>query len=482
MLAPHPLDRPRSGLLLADEPLGEGGQGVVWRVGGSEKLVYKEYLRNAGTPFAPALVDLVESGRRLPDTDSRALLDQSAWPLARVVHEGAVTGFLMREIPAEFAGSIGGKRRPLELQYLLYKPNHAWRSLHLPDGAGRVQIAMAAVRLIDLLHGHGFVLGDISFRNLLWSQSQPYRIFMLDCDGVRRHGGEPVLPQAQTPEWEDPHLPPTGLDLDTDRYKVALLVGRVLSRDAYVRPGKDLQLLEGIDPHIADAVTRLFAKAAGPHGFRPTAREWLQALSGRKYIAVQRPPVRVEQPPPSPAAPLVTASGQRSFYPVSLPGGTAAGSSRSARPPRSTQKVSTRKSVPAPPVRSEPKVQAAPERKATQVVQQAPPAKAGKPGPGRQVVGSTAFAEQRRLVPNCRLGDEQVADLIDLLVKAGGRTPVAEVARLLTEPQGRTVMILGGVCQLLNLDGEEVLVLRDDDRTLELDIPLLEEQFLETVP
>lgn len=485
MLIPHALDRPRSSLPLENEPLGEGGQGVVRRVGGTERLVYKEYLRNAGVPFAPALEELVEFGQKLPDSGRQALLQQSAWPLARVVHGGAVTGFLMREIPAEFTATIGGKPRPIELQYLLYKPNHTWSSLHLPDGTGRVQIVVAAVGLVDLLHSHGFVLGDISFRNLLWSQSWPYRIFMLDCDGVRRHGGEPVLPQAQTPEWEDPHLPRTGLDLDTDRYKVALLVGRVLSRHAYVRPGQKLQLLEGIDQHIADAVTRLFESAARPHGFRPTAQEWLQALGGRKWIAVKRPPVRVEQPPPPSHTPLVSTSRQRSYYPVSLP-------NRTDTPPGPEgPPVSTPKPAPSSPAVPRPEPQPgpaptvsieAPKREAAQVLPPAPLTGPTKPRLGEQVVGSAAFADQLEIVTSCRLRKDQLAELIDLLVKSGGRRSVTEVAGPLNESPTRLVMVLGSVCQLLNRDGEKVLALRDEDQTLELNIPLLKDQFLEAVP
>lgn len=507
MLIPHPLDRPRSGLRLADEPLGEGGQGTVTRILGTEKLVYKEYLRNVGSPFAPALTELVEFGQRLPGANSQSLFGQSAWPVARVVHEGAVTGFLMQEIPAEFTGPIGGKQRPVELQYLLYKPNHTWDSLRLPDGPGRVEVAAAAVRFVDFLHSHRFVLGDISFRNLLWSQSRPYRIFLLDCDGVRRHGGEPVLPQAQTPEWDDPHLPKTGLDLDTDRYKVALLVGRVLSRNAYARPGRELTLVEGIDSYIADAVTRLFDRAAAPHGFRPTAKEWLQALSGRKWIAVKAPPVRVEQPLPASQAPLVTTNRQRSYRPFSLPGRTDPPPASANRPvaspparlkpeaepsripeapePEAATKPSeasasapdlSQRAHPSLPEMSEPPPSSPPET--PELDQGDVGASPAEPGLGEQVVASEAFADQWELVQP-RLDEDQVARLIDLLVEAGGRRPVAELARLLNQLPDRMVMVLGGVCQLLNLDGEQILFLRDDDQTLQLDIGLLEYQFLE---
>jgi hypothetical protein len=450
----HSPDRLRHELRLEAEPLGEGGQGTVTRVVGPDRLVYKEYLGHVGTPFTPALDELVEFGRSLPDTDRQSLFAQSAWPIARVLHEGAVTGFLMQEVPPEFTGPIGGKQRLVELQYLLYKPNHAWNTLHQPDGPGRVEIAAAAVRLIGFLHSHRFVLGDISFRNLLWSPSRPYRVFLLDCDGVRRHGGEPVLPQAQTPEWDDPHVPGTGLDLDTDRYKIALLVARILSRNAYLRPGQKFEPLEGIDPRIADPVGRLFDRASGPHGTRPTAQEWSQALSGRKWIAVTAPPVRTEQPPPTDLAPLISGGQKRSYRPVSLPG-------RPAPVPVSA--------VSLPP---EPEPQEAPEPPQD-------PGDTGEPGLGEQVVASEAFADQKENVVSCRLSDDQIALLIDLLVQAGGKKPVAQLVQPLNQLPDRMPLILGEVCRLLNVDDEPVLVLQDDNKMLTLDILLLKEQFLE---
>lgn len=466
MAAAHPLDRLRHDLRLEDEPLGEGGQGTVTRVIGSERLVYKEYLGHVGTPSTPALTELVEFGRNLPDADRRSLFGQSAWPVARVIRESAVSGFLMQEVPAEFTGPIGGRQRLVELQYLLYKPNHTWDTLHQPDGPGRVEVAAAATRFIDFLHSHRFVLGDISFRNLLWSPSRPYRVFLLDCDGVRRHGGEPVLPQAQTPGWDDPHLPRTGLDLDTDRYKTALLVGRILSRNADVRPGRKLEPVEGIDPRVAEPVIRLFDRAAGPHGTRPTAKEWSQALSGRKWIAVTAPSRRTEQPPAG-LAPLVSGGGKRGSRPVSLPGRPA---------PTPVSAVSLPPAPVRPPLEPEPgpEPQEAPEPPPV-------PEPTGEPGLGERVVASEAFVERKDFV-STRLSDEQVALLIDLVDQAGGRMPVSRLVRPLNQLPDRMAMVLREVCRLLNLDDEPVLALQDDDLMLELDIPLLKEQFLEEAP
>ncbi|MER6826992.1 hypothetical protein ABT352_13490 [Streptosporangium sp. NPDC000563] len=501
--SPH--DRQRASLMLEPEPLGEGGQGVVTRVHGPGPLVYKEYMPQAGTVNGHALADLVNFGHALPLGDRQLLFAHCAWPVARVLHGDRVTGFLMREVPGEFRGTIGGKSKLVELQYLLYTPNWSWQDLHQPDLAGRVTIALLATQLVDLLHGHGFVLGDISLRNLLWRPAPPYRIFVLDCDGFRRHGGEPVLRQAHTPDWDDPHQPATGPDLDTDRYKLALLMGRLLTRNAYVRPGQDVELLAGLDPYVVAAVTELFTQAAEPRGLRPTAAEWAQAVRGRRRILLKRPPVRQVATPPE-RADLHLPGGKRPSQPIRSPldnrASTDASSSRTPSkepriyvpislplsappsPPRRSPSIVTpsapRGSTPAP---SAPAAPAAPNRSEPAAPKPPPTLRAPATPPrsqtlGERVVASEVFADQRRASPG-GISDDKVILLLDGLEARGGRLAVAEAARLIGEPVDRTRLLMTAVKRLLNVDGYDVLTLKDGDRTVDLNRGLLKEQFLD---
>ncbi|MER5620222.1 hypothetical protein ABT061_04175 [Streptosporangium sp. NPDC002544] len=489
----HPRDRQRTSLSLEQEPLGEGGQGVVTRVVGAGPLVYKEYMPQAGTVNDAALTDLVDFGHALPDSERRLLFDQCAWPMARVCDGDRVTGFLMREAPGEFLGPINGASKLIEVQYLLFLPNHTWQSLHQPDITGRVEIALAATRLIDLLHGHGFVLGDISFRNLLWRPALPYRLFVLDCDGFRRHGGEPVLRQAHTPDWDDPLQPSTGPDLDTDRYKLALLVGRILARDAHVRPGKTLTLLPGLKPQTAEAVAELFARAQRPHGSRPMAKEWLQALIGRKWIAVNRPqPRRLPEPIGSSASGTATGPSShppRGSVPVSRPPMRAASQGTPSTPPRNSVPVSRppmratsqgtsstppRKSIPASPpsVRSGPQAASSPPTKSIPVSSPSRSLTLGE-----RVTASDAFASQPVSPGGISAG--QVALLLDALEARGGHLAVTEVAALIGEPVDRTRLLMVTAKRLLNLDSLDVLTLKDGDQAVDLNLGLLKEQFLD---
>ncbi|WP_182908087.1 hypothetical protein [Microbispora sp. H13382] len=514
---PHPLDRHRVTLPLESDPLDKGGQGVVTRVLGPENLVYKEYMPQAGQVNGVALAELVEFGHRQTAAEVRALLSQCAWPVARVVNGGQVTGFLMPHVPKDFYGTIGGKPKLVELQYLLYEPNWAWQDLHQPDIDGRLEIATLAAKLIDLLHTHGWIVGDLSFRNLLWRPGHPYKVFMLDCDGLRRHGAEPVLRQAHTPDWNDPYQPSSGPELDTDRYKLALLIGRVLSRTASVRPGDEPALLPGLPDHVVTAVRELFIRAQGPRGTRPIAAEWVQALVGRKRIAVTRParpqqsvhsgpdapihlpgagrvsvPVSRPAPGSSPSLPQPPSlpSTERSWTPVSpLSGPTTPAGDGNRRQPAPQPRVSRLGeaicSLPVAqgPVRSQPAPTAPPPTPVPETPAQpiAPlAATTALPTLGQRVVASDTYAEQRRLAPRGGgVDDDEVARLIDHLAGGTGRDSVANIAVLLADTADRTVLLMRALKNLLNVEQTDVIMLKDRDRTVELNVRLLEEQFLE---
>jgi hypothetical protein len=216
----------------------------------------------------------------------------------------------MQPIPDEFfAPNAIGDLKLRELQFLLYEPKPMWGGI-LPAGVGtatRVDVAAEFTRLMSLLHGKALVVGDVSMRNILWAPGDRTRIFVIDCDGVRRVGGRPVLPQAETPDWGDLQQPRSGPDLDTDRYKLALLIGRVLAGRPYIRPERDgLDLPPDIPPTVAARVSPLWLQAGGPRGTRPAAGQWLMALEGRIDIPVRPPgPVR-----PAPTIPRTDLEGR----------------------------------------------------------------------------------------------------------------------------------------------------------------------------
>jgi hypothetical protein len=95
---------------------------------------------------------------------------------------------------------------------------------------------------------------------------------------------------------------------------------------------------------------------------------------------------------------------------------------------------------------------------------------------GTRIVASPRMAGQRQFVRRAP-DDLSVAALIDALVQAGGRLTLAEAAEAVGEPPVRMSGYLAQVTRLLNVDGYAVLQTSDGGRTVELNIPLLGQQF-----
>jgi len=302
------------GLLELGPSLGAGGQGSVFKVLNRPREVFKSYYRPVSYP--DTLTMLVNFPDSLDAADHDSLLRQTAWPSARVVKHRQVVGFLMKEVPAQFFGQTLAGPKLRELQYLLYPPKPLWGEMVPLDTEGRLEVVQAFVALVRILHEHSLVIGDISQRNLLWCPGFPAQICLIDCDSPTRVGTPSALPHTHTPDWHDPHMPATGPDLDTDRYKVALVVGRVLSANAYASPDRPWAPLPDIPEKISDHVQKCFAAAGGPYGSRPDAAEWARALRGRGTRPLgPLPPVR-QQPKPLRMAEL---DGRRERRKISLP-------------------------------------------------------------------------------------------------------------------------------------------------------------------
>jgi DNA-binding helix-hairpin-helix protein with protein kinase domain len=281
------------------ERLGVGGQGEVFRLRDRPGEVLKRYF---STDAETATLDaLVAFPGTLAAHEREALSRQTAWPSARVSKHGRTVGCLMKEAPGAFLGRTAAGPKLRELQYLLFPRTPLWGDIVPLGTQGRIDVAQHFAALIRIFQNHGMVVGDISMSNLLWSPGA--QIYLIDCDSPTPVGMASVLPPTDTPDWHDPHRPPGGQSLDTDRYKLALVIGRTLAADAYVRPGRPLNLPGDVPGAIASGVRALFARAAGPHGERPGAEEWARALRGRGEIAFGPAPVRATPPDPPKAGP-----------------------------------------------------------------------------------------------------------------------------------------------------------------------------------
>jgi len=263
--------------------LGRGGQGEVVEVNlpgrpTTEPLVAKWYLPSV-IPDPAALTRLV-SWRRSLDGEARTMLDAVAcWPRAVLLREGRAAGVLLARVPAEFTFTLtrpsGGRVTVLrELQYLIAGPELlARRGIADADLTTRLRALAGLVSAVAFLHVRDVVLGDLSVKNVLWAPERG--VYLLDCDSLRMTGNNPAVRQPNSPGWDDPVFPGTQ-NQQSDRYKLALAVLRVLDRNFHTR-----------DPELAaDALGREFLpilRAGLSHdpAARPAARAWLGPLRRR---------------------------------------------------------------------------------------------------------------------------------------------------------------------------------------------------------
>lgn len=254
--------------LTAAAKVAEGGQGTVFRLARPSGTLLKLYHREVAV-LATELGRLID----LPARD--VVATRTAWPSGRVFHHGRCVGLLMPEAPDRFATTIAGRRRLLELQYLLYPRRAMWADLTLPTEAERRGLAAGFVELFRTLHDHDVVVGDVSMRNLLWTLSGGPGVFAIDCDGFRLTGRPPAVRPADTAGWADPACP-RDVTLDTDRYKLALLTLRLLLGNHRVTP-EEVRAKPLLRGRLGPALTLLATRAAEP-GRRPAAECWLGAL------------------------------------------------------------------------------------------------------------------------------------------------------------------------------------------------------------
>jgi DNA-binding helix-hairpin-helix protein with protein kinase domain len=254
--------------LTAATKIADGGQGRVFRLADPPGTLLKLY--HSGIAVLPdELGRLIDLGRG----DLRAA--PLAWPSGRVFDSGRCVGLLMPEAPARFATSLAGRRRLLELQFLLYPRRAMWADLVLPTDQERRGLAAAYVELFQMLHRDGVMVGDVSMRNLLWTLADGPAVFAIDCDGFRLTGRPPAVRPADTVGWVDPARP-SEVTVDTDRYKLALVTLRVLLGNHAVTP-EDVCEKPSARRLLGPALTTLARHAAEP-GRRPPAECWLGAI------------------------------------------------------------------------------------------------------------------------------------------------------------------------------------------------------------
>lgn len=254
------------------------------------------------------------------DARERALLDGlAAWPLAVVEgDEGDVVGCLVPLAAHPFyylpAEEKNPGKVPQQAKWLVVAPKRARRagaaSVGERDVVARSTVLARVCLLLDLLHRHGVVYGDLSDRSVLFGVGEVAEAFVVGCEGAAVGTTSDELPGVQrnstgwaapeTFDIEDADAAKTDPTMsrassvqtvETDRYKLALLILRVLapSGDGLER-SRDAGRIRSVLDETGQQLMR--DALEGAPDARPTAADWYRYLRGVIVESMTAPSIR----------------------------------------------------------------------------------------------------------------------------------------------------------------------------------------------
>jgi len=284
-----------------------GGQSVgIHALANYPGWLLKKYKTSDANGGVTRLDGLVAFPMTVPDDDRTLLRNHTSWPVARLTGAaGHCLGCVIPVAPATFRAAIpiGGEssERYLEVDWLA-KPDDSLRSrgLPVPSPLERRKVCRSIVAVAALLERHRFVYSDWSYSNAFWSTSD-LSAYVIDVDGC----WVTSVPNVFQPNWDDPLTPRSDrADVYTDRYRVALLVGRCITglRDRVAMLHK-LVVLK--DSALGDLLLDILL--ARERTRRPSTTALLAVLDGLPYfrIPLERKPL---PPEPTGVVPVPTVS------------------------------------------------------------------------------------------------------------------------------------------------------------------------------
>jgi len=330
--SPSTFDRARLGALTK---LGGGGQGDVYRapnvrISFAASAAFKEYKpawRGKVDFSALEAMAAFLGGRSF--TEGSELVERVAWPTKIVTDAGASVGFLMPEVPAEFLVPIalpsGARQSVLAgFQLLLNPPSYLARLGISVTERDRYLLLAEIAESLALFHRYDIAVGDLSPKNVLFSLTPSPRCFFVDADAMRL-AGRGAMDQAETPDWEISTVSSEELaTLATDRYKLGLLVLRLLAGDQSTRDPSALP--PSVPADVRDLLVRSLSANPSPR-LAPSA--WVGPLRSAAVSASTAVPVPAKPAqavaglvgpaslPSVPQAPAVLPHRQQAYVPQS---------------------------------------------------------------------------------------------------------------------------------------------------------------------
>ncbi|WP_127505677.1 hypothetical protein [Actinoplanes solisilvae] len=290
---------------------GAGQSTGIHPLPGHDGWLAKLYHKPADMDAAGCLDWLIGLPASMPPADRDRVAASTSWPVAALLDGGKTVGCVLPRAPARFRAAFppGSAERYLEVDWLA-RPDASFarRGLTPPTWKERLRVSHDLVSVAALLGRYGLVYSDWSYSNAFYSPAD-HSAYVIDVDGCGRHRMTNIF----QPNWEDPHAPRSSpADTTTDRYRVALLVARLLTGErAAVHV---LHALDDLPDPVLAEILRDSLLATVP-AQRPAAATLLAVLDSRPYL---RMPVDRMPLPPRPA---VTAQPPRvpSATPVTPP-------------------------------------------------------------------------------------------------------------------------------------------------------------------
>lgn len=286
--------------------IGRGGEGLVYRVASMPAMVYKEFKQFPGhSPNRTALEEIVRLLDRMDQAEKQWVLERTTWPQKMVLEGQRLRGFTMSLIPPHFFRTHGARIAPkkitCEWNYLSMRDKFRTNQnivsdvpqLSPPDV---LKVVADFARTMEILHKYELVIGDISGRNLLWSDRPSPRVMVIDVDSFHFEGRTGVSSPKQSPDWDDPHLGQNNnfTTIESDRYKLALAAYRGVWAATTERPAPPQQPVRNVPRGVPDAIRDLVNRGLGPSGGRPTASDWVNTI--RDALRFEgRPVLKVDQ-------------------------------------------------------------------------------------------------------------------------------------------------------------------------------------------
>jgi hypothetical protein len=268
--------------------LGRGGEGAVFKVPNLGDKVYKEFLAASYTsPDHSALTRLIDLQNQWTPEEKVWLTNRTVWPETIVLDNGNLKGFVMPGIQRRYFRKHGIRLNPktvlCEWNYLSLRtkfhnnPNIVTEVPRVtpPDALALVH---DFAKTMKILHKYGVIIGDISGKNLLWTDTPSFQVMVIDCDSFRIMGQGGVASPKQSPDWDDPHLNGKPTSQESDIYKLAIAAFRAIWASGTDRPSAPSYVVPAAPQGVPDEVRGLIARSLQPTG-RPTAEEWEKVLA-----------------------------------------------------------------------------------------------------------------------------------------------------------------------------------------------------------